>query len=131
MKTPFYRCAACRHAFTVTVGTRFADTRRPLSLWLEAIWHVFHQKSGASALGVQRVLGVNNLTAGRWLHKLRRAMVRPGRHRLAGTVEVDEVHLGGEKFGKRGRGATGKALELTAGQADRPRNDPAGWGGQR
>lgn len=97
MKPPFYRCAACRHDFTVTAGTLFADTRLPLSLWLEAMWYVVNQKQGASALGVQRVLGVSYPTAWRWLHKLRRAMVRPGRDRRAGTVEVDEVYIGGER----------------------------------
>jgi transposase-like protein len=69
-------------------------------------------------LGVERVLGVSYLTAWRWLHKLRRAMVRPGRDRLAGTVAVDEVYIGGEKPGKRGRGASGKALVLVVAQAD-------------
>ena len=121
MKSPFYRCTVCRHDFTVTAGTIFADTRLPLSLWFEAMWYVVNQKQGASALGVQRVLGISYLTAWRWLHKLRRAMVRPGRDRLAGTVEVDEVYIGGEKPGKRGRGAAGKALVLVAAQADGPR----------
>jgi transposase-like protein len=121
MKPPFYRCADCRHDFTVTAGTLFADTRLPLSLWFEAMWHVVNRKQGASALGVQRVLGVSYLTAWRWLHKLRRAMVRPGRDRLSGAVEVDEVYIGGEKPGKRGRGASGKALVLVAAQADGPR----------
>ncbi|NBT56894.1 MAG: IS1595 family transposase [Betaproteobacteria bacterium] len=118
MQPPFYRCALCRHDFTVTAGTLFADTRLPLTLWFEALWHVVHQKHGASALGVQRVLGVSYLTAWRWLHKLRRAMVRPGRDRLAGSVEVDEVYVGGERPGKRGRGAAGKALVLIAAQTD-------------
>ena len=63
MQPPFYRCALCRHDFTVTAGTLFADTRLPLTLWFEALWHVVHQKHGASALGVQRVLGVSYLTA--------------------------------------------------------------------
>lgn len=120
MKPPFYRCTTCRHDFTVTAGTLFSDTRLPLSLWFEAIWYVVNQKQGASALGVQRILGVSYPTAWRWLHKLRRAMVRPGRDRLGGAVEVDEVFIGGEKPGKRGRGAAGKALVLVAAQADGP-----------
>ena len=37
-------------------------------------------------------------------------MIRPGRDRLSGTVQVDETYIGGEKPGKRGRGATGKTL---------------------
>jgi transposase-like protein len=100
------------------VGTLFADTRLPLTLWFEAMWYVVNQKNGASALGVKRVLGVSYLTAWRWLHKLRRAMVRPGRDRLGGTVEVDEVYVGGERPGKRGRGAAGKALVVVVAQAE-------------
>lgn len=68
---------------------------------------------------MQRVLGVSYPTAWRWLHKLRRAMVRPGRDRLAGTIEGDEVYIGGERPGKRGRGAVGKALVLVAAQAEK------------
>jgi transposase-like protein len=119
MKAPFYRCAACGHDFTVTAGTLFADTHLPLRLWFQAMWHVVNQKNGASALGVQRVLGFGSYrTAWNWLHKLRRAMVRPGRDALSGTVEMDEVYIGGERPGKRGRGAAGKALVLVAAQVD-------------
>ncbi len=119
MTPPFYRCAGCSYDFTVTAGTLFADTHKPLRLWFEAIWYVTNQKSGASALGVQRVLGLGSYrTAWNWLHKLRRAMVRPGRDRLTGLVEVDETFLGGPRPGKRGRGAAGKTLVLVAAQAD-------------
>ena len=45
-------------------------------------------------------------------------MVRPGRDRLTGVVEVDEVFIGGEHSGKRGRGAAGKALVVIAAQED-------------
>ena len=50
------------------------------------------------------------------LHKLRRAMVRPGRDRLSGSIQVDETYIGGEKPGKRGRGAEGKSLVVIAAQ---------------
>lgn len=119
MKAPFYRCARCGYDFTVTAGTLFADTHKPLRMWFEAIWHVTNQKSGGSALGVQRVLGLGSYrTAWNWLHKLRRAMIRPGRDRLAGVVEVDETFIGGPQPGKRGRGAAGKSLVLIMAQAD-------------
>ena len=119
MTPPFYRCADCDYDFTVTAGTLFADTHKPLRLWFEAIWYVTNQKLGASALGVQRVLGLGSYhTAWNWWHKLRRAMVRPGRDRLAGTVEVDETFIGAPHPGKRGRGAAGKTLVLIAAQAD-------------
>ena len=119
MTPPSYRCGSCGYDFTVTAGTLFANTKLPLRLWFETLWYVVNQKNGVSALGVQRVLGLGSYpTAWRWLHKLRRAMVRPGRDRLSGTVEVDEVYVGGERSGPRGRGATGKALVLVVAQAD-------------
>lgn len=89
-------CAACHHHTSVTAGTIFHDTRKPLRLWFRALWQVTSQKNGASALGVQRVLGLGGyLTAWTWLHKLRRAMVRPGQDRLHGRIEVDETYVGG------------------------------------
>jgi transposase-like protein len=110
-----YRCRACNVQTSVTAGTIFQDTRRPLRLWFRAIWYVVSQKHGVSALGLQRVLGLGSYrTAWTWLHKLRCAMVRPGRDRLSGSVEVDETYIGGEKPGKRGRGAAGKALVIIA-----------------
>ena len=103
--------AGVRSQTSVTAGTLFADTHLPLRLWFEALWHVTSQKSGASALGLQRVLGLGSYrTAWNLLHKLRRAMVRPGRDRLQGVVEVDEIFIGGPRPGKRGRGAQGKVL---------------------
>ena len=59
------------------------------------MWWVTNQKSGVSALGLQRALGLGSYkTAWTWLHKLRRAMVRPGRDRLTGRVEVRRDPLG-------------------------------------
>jgi transposase-like protein len=108
-------CQSCQHQASVTSGTIFHGTRKPLLLWFRAIWHVTQQKNGVSALGLQRALGLGSYhTAWTWMHKLRSAMVRPGRDRLSGTVEVDETYLGGAKEGKRGRGADGKALILIA-----------------
>lgn len=114
-----YECRNCGYKASVTVGTIFQDTKKPLTLWLRAIWHVTSQKYGANALGIQRVMGFGSYrTAWSWLHKLRRAMVRPGRDRLSGTVEVDETFIGGKTPGKRGRGAEGKQLVLIAAQED-------------
>lgn len=79
------------------------------------MWHITNQKYGANAIGLQRVLNLGSYhTAWEWLHKLRRAMVRPGRDILAGTIQVDETYIGGRKTGKRGRGASGKAVVLIA-----------------
>lgn len=87
-------CCDCRHQGTVTAGTIFDKTRTPLRVWLAAAWYVTNQKQGVSALGLQRVLGVSSYeTVWTMLHRLRRAMVRPGRERLTGRVEVDETYI--------------------------------------
>src|ERR1019366_4965722 len=113
------RCRDCRHQTSVTAGTIFQDTRTSLRLWFQAIWWVVSQKNGVSALGLQRVLGLKSYeTAWTWLHKLRRAMVRPGRDLLTGRVEVDETYLGGLEEGTRGRGAEPKTLIILAVEED-------------
>jgi hypothetical protein len=87
---------ACRRQTSATAGTIFQDTRKPLVMWFRAMWYVTSQTNGVSAMGLQRVLGLGNYeTAWTWLHKLRRAMVRPGRDQLSGCVEVDETFVGG------------------------------------
>lgn len=109
------RCARCRHETSVTAGTILEKTRMPLVSWFAAVWYVVNQKNGVSALGLQRVLGFGSYqTAWAWLHKLRRAMVCPGREQLSGAVEVDETLIGGVKVGKRGRSAVGKGLVVIA-----------------
>jgi len=118
-RADLFRCVACGYKTSVTAGTIFERTRKPLVTWFRAIWLVTSQKNGASAKGVQRVLGLGSYeTAWTWLHKLRRAMVRPGRDSLAGTVDVDETYVGGERPGKHGRNAAGKSLVLIAAQHD-------------
>jgi transposase-like protein len=112
-------CAVCRHQASVTAGTIFQDSRLPLRIWLRALWQVTSQKNGASALGLQRVLGLGSYqTAWTVLHKLRRAMVRPGRDKLSGRVEVDETQVGGVMPEHRGRGSPSKALVVIAAQED-------------
>lgn len=108
-------CQACGRQTSVTAGTVFQDTRLPLRLWFRAMWAMTGTQHGVSALGLQKVLGMRRYeTVWMWLHKLRTAMVRPGRERLSGTVEVDETYIGGVRTGKRGRGAEGKALVAVA-----------------
>lgn len=110
-----YHCAKCGYESSITAGTIFQGTKQPLQIWFRAMWYVVNQKSGVSTLGLQRVLGLRRYeTVWIMMHKLRSAMVRPGRERLSGEVEVDETYIGGEKPGKRGRGAAGKALVLIA-----------------
>jgi transposase-like protein len=114
-----WRCGGCRYEVSVTAGTIFQDSHLPLGTWFRAMWYVTNQKNGISALGLQRALGLGSYkTAWAILHKLRRAMVRPGRDRLTGIVEVDETYWGGEEPGVTGRGAEEKALIIVAAQED-------------
>ena len=116
-----WECGGCGWQSSVTAGTIFQDTRTPLAVWFRAMWWVTTQKNGASALGLQRVLGLKKYeTAWTWLHKLRRAMVRPGRDLLTGRVEVDECYVGGLEEGLPGRLNLKKALVVVAAQEDGP-----------
>jgi transposase-like protein len=115
------QCAACQRPTSAIAGTIFDGTRKPLRTWFQAMWYVTSQKLGGSALGLQRVLGLGSYqTAWAWLHKLRRAMVRPGRDRLTGHVEVDETYVGGPEGGWHGRRTATKAIVVVAAQEDGP-----------
>jgi transposase-like protein len=89
---------------SVTAGTVFEGSKLPMRVWFRAMWWVTNQKSGVSALGLQRLLGFGSYkTAWTLLHKLRRAMIRPGREQLSGEIEVDETIVGGKRRTKDGR----------------------------
>ena len=114
VRAVLWQCGGCGRQTSVTAGTVFQDTRTPLTAWFRAMWWVTNSKAGTSALTLQRLLGLGSYqTAWAWLHKLRRAMVRPGRDRLSGEVEVDETLLGG-LGGAQGRSTATKALIVVA-----------------
>ena len=110
-----FLCRKCKRQTSITSGTLFHKTHQPLRIWFFAMWFVTSQKHGISALGLQRVLGLGSYnTAWTWLHKLRRAMVRPGRDQLTGAIEIDETYVGGVGVKVRGRGAKRKAIVAIA-----------------
>src|SRR5437763_2894976 len=98
-----WMCAGCGKKTSVTAGTIFHRSHTPLSAWFAAVWFVTSQKNGVSAQGLKDVLGFGSYeTAWAWLHKLRRAMVRPDRELLGGVVELDQSFLGGRTTGRMG-----------------------------
>jgi transposase-like protein len=110
-------CSKCQKEFSITSGTIFQDSKKPLLLWFHIMWWVVAQKTGASAHNLKDFMGFGSYeTAWLWLHKLRRAMIREGREKLSGIVEVDETYIGGEEIGieKKGRGAEQKSLVVVA-----------------
>lgn len=110
-----WHCQGCQRQSSVTVGTVFEDSRKPLRLWFHVMWLMMAQKTGLSARNLCDTYGFGSYqTAWGWLQKLRSVMIRIGRERLVGRVEVDESYVGGQKEGPRGRGAEGKTLVLVA-----------------
>lgn len=108
-------CVNCGRQTSITAGTIFQGTRKPLRLWFHVMWWIMSQKNGASAKNLQHTMGFRRYeTAWTWLHKFRRAMIRPGRERLQGIVEVDETYIGGTEEGNRGRKIEKKALVVIA-----------------
>ena len=106
-----FMCSGCSDRTSVTAGTIFDRTRTPLTVWFHVIWLFATAKDGVSALSLQRALEIGSYqTAWAMLHRLRSVLVRPGRDRLAGTVEVDETYIGGEEPGLRGGRARGKKV---------------------
>jgi transposase-like protein len=104
-----YECAACGKQHSLLAGTIFEQTKTGLATWFLAIFLVTSSKGGISAMELKRQMGFGSYqTAWTWLHKIRRAMVRPDREPLALRVEADETYVGGPRPGKPGRGAAGK-----------------------
>jgi len=110
-----FKCNACQRQTSPTAGTIFQGTRKPLRMWFQAMWYVTNSKRGLSALELQRIMGLGSYqTAWSWLHKMRRAMVRPGMDKLTGVVEVDETYVGGTEHGVIGRETEKKSLVAIA-----------------
>lgn len=108
-------CKDCGYQSSLRAGTIFEGSRKPLGLWFRAMWYLTGAKNGASAVTVQRVLGLGSYqTAWTWLHKLRRAMVTPGRERLRGDIEVDETFIGAPEEGRHGRRMLRKTMVVVA-----------------
>lgn len=106
-----FMCSGCGGRTSGTAGTIFDRTRTPLTVWFTACWLFATGKNGISALSLKRTLEIGSYqTAWAMLHRLRSVLVRPGRDRLAGVVEVDETYIGGLESGLPGGRARGKKV---------------------
>ena len=119
LKSGLRMCKGCRHKSSARSGTVFEDGRKSLRLWFHVMWLLMAQRTGISAKNFYDTFGFGSYqTTWGWLQKLRSVMIRSGRERLSGRVEVDETYVGGQKEGKRGRGAACKVLVLVAVEGD-------------
>jgi len=109
-----YICTRCERQFSLTADTIMHDTKKPITYWFRAMWWFTTRKSGVNAINLQDLLGCSYVTAWSWLQKLRQCTIRKDREKLSGKVEVDEFYIGGQKPGKRGRGAGGKCIVVAA-----------------
>jgi len=110
-----YLCRQCKHQQSVTAGTIFHGTRKPMRLWFKALWWFSTSKNSVNASSLKDLLGLGSYqTAWCWLQKLRNCTVFSDRAKLSGTIEVDEFYLGGERSGQRGRGAEHKCKVAVA-----------------
>jgi transposase-like protein len=108
-------CRACEHNQSVTAGTIFHSTKKPLTDWFKALWWFSTRKSGVNAINLQDLLGLGSYTtAWKWLQKLRSCTICSTREKLSGSIEADEFYLGGEHSGKRGRGSEHKCAVAIA-----------------
>jgi transposase-like protein len=122
-----FKCAQCGTRTSITAGTLFDRRRTPLTVWFEACWMFATQKDGVSALSLARSLEIGSYqTAWAMLHRLRSALVRPGRERLSGVVEVDETVMGGTEAALSGGRCRGKKKSLVAVAVER--KEPKGFG---
>ena len=110
-----FQCNRCRKQTSVKAGTIFASSKVCLRLWFKAIYHLTQSKNGISSIELGRRLGVTQTTAWIMKHKLAQVMLeRNGAKLLKGVVQMDDAYLGGERPGKRGRGAAGKTPFVAA-----------------
>jgi transposase-like protein len=110
-----WECLGCGYQCSSIVGTVFENTKLPLTIWFLAIYLMTQSKNAVSALELKRQLGVSYKTAWSIKHKLLQTiLLREEQRRLDGRVEIDDAYLGGEKQGKRGRGAASKTPFVAA-----------------
>lgn len=116
-KRAIIECAAsaCRYHASLTSGTVMHRSKQDLLTWFWAAYLVTTFTPGISAVQFQHQLGLSRYeTAFNMLHKLRAALVVPGREQLYNEVEIDEAYIGGKEKGHLGRGAETKALVICA-----------------
>jgi ribosomal protein L37AE/L43A len=110
-----FQCNACHKQTSGKAGTIFASSKLPLWVWFKAMYLVTQSKTGISSIELGRRLGVTQTTAWTMKHKLAQVMLeRNATKRLDGNVQMDDAYIGGERSGKRGRGAAGKTPFVAA-----------------
>jgi transposase-like protein len=120
-----WKCSDCQKQYTVRIGTVYEETRIPMRHWAYAFWRMATSKKGVAALELKRHLQISYTSALFLANRIRFAMAPDAETapKLTGTVECDEVYIGGKprpfdgKIHKKGRG-TSKTPVFVAVQRD-------------
>ena len=90
-----WRCRDCKGMYTVRTKTVFEESRLPLRVWVFAFWKAAAGKKGYSALQLSREMEITHKSALFVLRRIRHGVGDESIAKLTGTVEADEVYLGG------------------------------------
>ena len=95
-----YRCNECKHNFSCTTGTIFENTKIPLQKWFVAMYLISSHKKGISSCQLAVDIEVSQKSAWFLLHKIRGLYGQDDSESMNGTVEMDEMYLGGREANK-------------------------------
>jgi len=122
-----FECYHCNKQTSVTSGTIFHRSKVPLRKWFWAIFLMSTNKKGVSMLYLQKQLNMPHYrTIWKMGHKIRQAMTqRDGMYSLKGTVEADEIFIGGKQsmktFLEEGSNKTPFLISVEEGKKASPR----------
>lgn len=98
-----WTCTHCGHHLHPTAGTIYHKSSTSLHLWFYAIYLMTSTRCGISAKQLEREIGVTYKTAWRIFHLIRNELMEQDDDQLSGTVEVDEMFVGGIRKESMGR----------------------------
>ena len=92
-----FRCKTCGKNFSCLVGTIFENTKLPLIKWFLAMYFISSHKKGISSYQLAKNIEVTQNTAWYMLQKIRLLYAQTDADSFNGTVECDEVYIGGKE----------------------------------
>lgn len=108
------QCTICGYQSTPTSGTLFHKIKFPLLKSFYIIYFMSTNKKGISSTELSRKLGLRQKTCWLFRRKVAHAMKSSKSHPLEGSVEVDEMVVGQQEEGVKGRKKGNKKLVVIA-----------------
>ena len=92
-----FHCTGCNSNFSCLVDTIFENTKQPLINWFLAMYFISSHKKGISSYQLSKNLAITQTSAWHMLHKIRSLYGQTDAEEFEGTVECDEVYIGGKE----------------------------------